>query len=176
MENLTIFLPVIKIILIIILAFAGFRIFRYFIKKSVSRYVDKIRVSGNAEFVQKRKEALYSLVFKAAKLAIIFLAILFILYELGILKTAPFAVILGFSGLAVGIGIQNLARDVLRGFFIITENNLKKGDAVSINGFHGKIHDINFRRVILELSDEKGRFCYIPIGEVDAIVTKRENY
>lgn len=55
----------------------------------------------------------------------------------------------GIVGLAVGFGAQNLVRDVLSGFFLILENQIRVGDVAIINGTGGLVESITFRTVVL---------------------------
>ena len=54
-------------------------------------------------------------------------AVLIILNELNV-KIAPILAGAGVVGLAVGFGAQNLVRDIIAGFFIILENQIRVGE------------------------------------------------
>lgn len=52
----------------------------------------------------------------------------------------------GIVGVALGLGAQNVVRDVISGFFIMVENQFRPGDYVQINGeFEGEIESLDLR-------------------------------
>jgi small conductance mechanosensitive channel len=55
----------------------------------------------------------------------------------------------GIVGLAVGFGAQNLVRDVINGFFMILENQIRVGDVAVVNGTGGLVEAISFRTITL---------------------------
>ncbi len=61
----------------------------------------------------------------------------------------PILAAAGVVGLAVGFGAQNLVRDVISGFFIILENQIRVGDVAIINGTGGLVEEVTFRTVVL---------------------------
>lgn len=172
MENKT-FLEVIissgfKIIFIILATYFIYKILRIFIKKSVFHYSEKIRDGkDDKEDTEQRNATLEGVIFSALKTFIIVFAIVLILFEIGILKTAPFAALVGFLGLAFGFGGQFLVRDLISGFFVITENQFKKGDTVTINNVYGIVHDVNLRRTVIK--DSNGQLFYVPNGEIKIV-------
>jgi moderate conductance mechanosensitive channel len=70
------------------------------------------------------------------------------LAQLGI-NIAPVLAGAGIIGLAVGFGAQNLVRDVIGGFFLILENQIRVGDVAIINGTGGLVEAVTFRTVVL---------------------------
>ena len=71
-----------------------------------------------------------------------------ILRELG-LDIAPVLTGAGIVGLAVGFGAQTLVRDIISGFFLILEDQVRVGDAAAINGTAGLVEAINLRTIVL---------------------------
>ena len=61
----------------------------------------------------------------------------------------PILAAAGVLGLAVGFGAQNLVRDVISGFFLILENQVRVGDVAIINGTGGLVEAVTFRTVVL---------------------------
>src|SRR5258705_12946609 len=54
----------------------------------------------------------------------------------------------GLAGLAIGFGAQNLVRDVISGFFLILEDQVRIGDLARINGVAGIVEQINLRTIV----------------------------
>ena len=80
-------------------------------------------------------------------MAIAFIAILMILRELTI-DIVPILTGAGIAGLAIGFGAQNLVRDIISGFFLILEDQVRVGDLARINGVAGMVEQINLRTIV----------------------------
>ena len=61
----------------------------------------------------------------------------------------------GIVGLAIGFGAQTLVRDVISGFFLIIEDQVRVGDVAMVNGIGGLVEQINLRTIVLR--DVEGR-------------------
>jgi small conductance mechanosensitive channel len=53
------------------------------------------------------------------------------------------------SGVAVGFGAQHLVQDVISGFFILLDDEIRVGDVVEIAGKSGLVERLNLRMVVL---------------------------
>ncbi|HJU04683.1 MAG TPA: mechanosensitive ion channel family protein [Nitrospiraceae bacterium] len=73
----------------------------------------------------------------------------------------------GIIGLAVGFGAQNLIRDLISGFFLILENQVRLGDVVVINGTGGQVEAITFRTIVLR--DLSGVVHVFPNGLITTL-------
>ena len=88
---------------------------------------------------------------------------LVILKEFGV-EIGPIIASAGVVGLAVGFGAQNLVRDIISGFFIILENQIRVGDVAIVNGTGGLVEKINFRTTVLR--DLGGVIHIFPNGAI----------
>jgi small-conductance mechanosensitive channel len=86
----------------------------------------------------KRARTLGSLVQRVSSVAISLSALLIILDQFG-LNIAPVLTGAGIAGLALGFGAQTLVRDIISGFFLILENQVRVGDVAAINGVGGLV-------------------------------------
>lgn len=64
-------------------------------------------------------------------------------------EAGPLLGLLGIVGVAVGVGSQSLIKDLVNGFFIIAENQVRKGDVASLNGTFGVVEEVNLRTIVL---------------------------
>ena len=96
---------------------------------------------------QKRIETIVRLIRQALLGALWLTFGLVILKEFGI-EVGPILASAGVVGIAIGFGAQNLVRDVISGFFIILENQIRVGDVAIINGTGGLVEKIQFRTTI----------------------------
>ena len=83
------------------------------------------------------------------------------------LDIAPILAGAGILGLAVGFGAQNLVRDLISGFFIILEDQIRLGDVAVINGTGGLVETITFRTI--SLRDFSGVVHIFPNGGITSL-------
>lgn len=108
---------------------------------------------------KNRALTVHSLVLNVTKYVVYFVALGFILSELGINYTIYLAS-LSVVGLAIGFGSQGLVQDMVTGFFIIFESQYDVGDMVEISGQVGIVEDLGLR--MTRLSNYLGQTIVIP--------------
>jgi small conductance mechanosensitive channel len=102
-----------------------------------------------------------------------FIAILMVLRELTI-DVVPILTGAGIAGLAIGFGAQNLVRDVISGFFVILEDQVRIGDLARINGVAGTVEQINLRTIVLR--DGEGAVQVFPNGTVTTLANLSKQF
>src|SRR2546421_9295386 len=102
-----------------------------------------------------------------------FVAVLILLRELSI-DIVPILTGAGIAGLAIGFGAQNLVRDVISGFFLILEDQVRIGDLARINGVAGTVEQINLRTIILR--DGEGAVQVFPNGTITALANLSKQF
>ena len=80
----------------------------------------------------------------------------------------------GIAGLAIGFGAQNLVRDVISGFFLILEDQVRVGDLARINGVAGIVEQINLRTIVLR--DGEGAVQVFPNGTITALANLSKQF
>ena len=100
-------------------------------------------------------------------------AVLMILRELDV-DITPVLTGAGIVGLAVGFGAQTLVRDVISGFFLILEDQVRVGDVASVNGTGGLVQQINLRTIVLR--DEEGVVHVFPNGEIKTLANRTKDF
>ena len=96
----------------------------------------------------------------------IIIAGLMLLKEINV-DIRPILTAAGIGGIALGFGAQALVRDIISGFFLIIENQIRIGDVVKIGDKSGLVEAINLRTVVLR--DLEGVVHIIPNGSIQAI-------
>jgi len=115
---------------------------------------------------RRKLRSVVSLATSALVFALYFIAIGFVLRELGISLTAYLASV-SIIGLAVGFGSQGLVQDVVTGLTLVFTDLIDIGEMVEISGQTGLVRRIGMRFV--ELENAVGARIYIPnrsIGNV----------
>jgi small conductance mechanosensitive channel len=98
---------------------------------------------------------------------------LMVLREMGV-DITPILTGAGIAGLAVGFGAQNLVRDVIAGFFLILEDQVRVGDVAIINGKGGLVEAIRLRTIVLRGID--GTVHVFPNGTVNEISNMTKDF
>ena len=122
---------------------------------------------------QRRASTVSSLLMNLVRTSVAFLAILMLLRELSF-DVVPILTGAGIAGLAIGFGAQNLVRDVIAGFFIILEDQIRVGDSARINGVAGGVEQINLRTVVLR--DDQGAVQVFPNGAITSLANLSKHF
>lgn len=100
------------------------------------------------EEAKKRLQTLLGVSLQGIILLFWGIASLLVLTVLGI-DIAPILTGAGILGVALGFGTQHLIRDLISGFFLIVENQIRVGDVATILKTTGFVEAVNFRTTIL---------------------------
>ena len=122
---------------------------------------------------KKRASTLSSVVRHILTVVILIVAAVTILGELGV-QIGPLLAAAGIAGLAVGFGAQSLVKDVINGFFILLEDQIRVGDVVKVAGQGGVVEKVNLKMTILR--DFSGNVHYVPNGSIDLVTNMTKEY
>lgn len=163
----TIIATSLRVLVVLFIVYVAIRVANSALERLEDRLVQRGKATGEPPTeVQKRAETLIKLLRQGVFIAIWILAILILLRELGF-EIAPILAGAGILGLAVGFGAQNLVRDVISGFFMIMEDQVRVGDVAIINGTGGLVEKINFRTIVLR--DLTGTVHVFPNGTISTL-------
>ena len=150
----------IPIVLILIVAFIARRV----LKIAVSRFEKKFEQKGVVSSEQeKRARTLIGIISTTVSVIIYLTAIMMIITECGV-NIGPVLAGAGIAGLAIGFGAQTLVKDVISGFFLLMEDQIRVGDVANIAGIGGLVEEINLRTT--RLRDVEGKVHIIPNGSI----------
>src|SRR5688572_29379799 len=121
----------------------------------------------------KRAKTLGRILQKTLSIVVTAMAGLMILRELDV-DITPVLTGAGIAGLAVGFGAQTLVRDVISGFFLILEDQVRVGDVAQVNGQGGLVEEVNLRTIVLR--DEQGAVHIFPNGEVKTLANMSKDF
>lgn len=76
----------------------------------------------------------------------------------------PLIASLSVVGIAIGIGAQDLVKDVIAGMFVLVEDQYALGDVVQLAGVSGTVEEIRVRTTVLR--DLDGSIHHVPNGAV----------
>lgn len=160
-----------RVLLIGLLAFLLLRALR----AAVSRFERHFAHAHDPAGVEnaKRARTLGDLIRNVFSVIIVAIAVLMVLQELQI-NIMPILTGAGILGLAVGFGAQTLVKDIISGFFLILENQVRVGDVAKINGTGGLVEAINLRTIVLR--DQSGAVHVFPCGGVNTLANLSKDY
>jgi moderate conductance mechanosensitive channel len=121
----------------------------------------------------KRAQTLSRLLQKALTIVVGAIAVLMVLRQLDI-DITPALTGAGIAGLAIGFGAQTLVRDVISGFFMIVEDQVRVGDVAVVNGTGGLVEELNLRTIVLR--DYEGTVHVFPNGEVKTLANRTKDF
>jgi small conductance mechanosensitive channel len=136
-----------------------------------------IRAGERTELVtgatRKRVTTLTELLLTLGLVAVWAVAAVICLDQIG-LDVTPILAGAGIVGLAVGFGAQNLVRDVISGFFLVAENQVRIGDVAVVNGTGGLVEAITFRTIVLR--DLAGVVHVVPNGAITTLANMTKEW
>jgi len=150
----------IPIILIVIGAWVAVKILR----SSIKRFEKGLEQDGIVPSErEKRAKTLSGIISTTITVVIYLAAAMMIITECGV-NIGPLLAGAGIAGVAIGFGAQSLVKDMISGFFLLMENQIRVGDVASIAGIGGLVEAINLRTT--RLRDLEGRVHIIPNGSI----------
>ena len=163
-----------RILLIAIVGYVAIRALRFGLGKLEQVLLtwrereDKERIAN-----EKRVKTLTGMLLTICLTLVWVIGIVMSLDQIG-LDVTPILAGAGIVGLAVGFGAQNLVRDVINGFFMILENQIRIGDVAVVNGTGGLVAAITFRTITLR--DLSGTVHIFPNGAVTTLANMTKDW
>ena len=142
------------------------------LKSSLLKRASKIDSSDPIE-AEKRINTLMNIIWAIVKMIILLTFGMIILQKFGV-NVGPIIASAGILGLAVGFGAQQLVKDVISGFFILLENQIRTGDAAVINGTAGTVEVIQLRTTTLR--DFSGTVHIFQNGKINMLSNKTKEW
>ncbi len=160
-------LSVLRIGLILIAGFVAARFLRIGLGRLESQLVKAgERTEPVPGTTQKRVTTLVG-VLRTIALVLLWAVVLVIALDQVGLDVTPILAGAGIIGLAVGFGAQNIVRDLISGFFMVLENQVRVGDVAIVNGTGGLVEAITFRTIVLR--DLAGVVHVFPNGTINTL-------
>jgi len=163
-----------RIVLIAMVAYVAIRALRFGLGKLEQVLLtwrereDKERIAN-----EKRVKTLTGMLRTICLTLVWVVGIVMSLDQIG-LDITPILAGAGIVGLAVGFGAQNLVRDIINGFFMILENQVRVGDVALVNGTGGLVEAISYRTITLR--DQSGTVHIFPNGTVTTLANMTKDW
>jgi moderate conductance mechanosensitive channel len=156
-----------RVVLIMAVAVAVIRT----VALSVKRFEHDVNFGTGLDALERAKRArtLGGILTSVTTFVVLAVASLMILHEFKV-DISPALTGAGIVGVAFGFGAQSLVKDLIGGFFLILENQVRVGDVVAINGTGGLVEEINLRTTVLR--DEEGTVHIFPNGNITTLANR----
>lgn len=142
----------------------------WFAVQQVIGGVRRLLIRGEIDLEsEKRAATLIRAARKTAGLVIGLIVLMLLLSEIGI-SIAPLLGAAGVAGVAIGLAAQGIAKDFLRGFSLLLENQIRVGDHVEVAGKNGTVEELTLRYVRLRETD--GTVHFVRTGEVGTVTNR----
>ena len=122
---------------------------------------------------EKRLETLLGILRSALRVVLWAMVVMLLLRRMGV-DIAPLIAGAGIAGLAVGFGAQELVRDVISGFFMLMENQVRAGDIAVVNGVSGLVEQVGLRTIVLR--DQSGTVHVFQNGKVNTLANMTKGW
>ena len=159
----------IQILIIILMAGIALRFTNFAAKKLFHAFT---RGKEETE-LKKRADTLSSVVRYVLTILVLLISGMMLLEKVNI-DIAPILAGAGVLGLAVGFGAQDLVKDIISGFYILLEDQVRVGDVVQINDHSGLVENVTLRMVILR--DLSGSVFYIRNGDINVVKNMTKDF
>jgi small conductance mechanosensitive channel len=162
---------VLRIALILVMAWLVSRVLRSIIRR-IERLSDDGDPNTTSE-LEKRAATISRILRQASAVLVWSVTLMLVLGEIGI-DLKPILAGAGILGLAVGFGAQTLVKDVITGFFILLENQIRVGDTVTAAGCTGVVESVNLRTTVLR--DYDGTTHIIPNSSITVVTNATRDW
>ena len=152
----------VTVVIIIVVAWLLTRVAKRVIVSAVEKRIARL-TDVPQEDREKRANTVGGTLSKVTSMAIWTIAGVTILSEFGV-NVGPIIAGLGVGALALAFAAQNIIRDYLHGFLIVTEDWYRVGEVAKVAGTAGLVTAINLRTTVLR--DGDGTLHQIPNGQI----------
>jgi moderate conductance mechanosensitive channel len=159
----------VRMLIIFVLAWTAVRLLR-----GLTTRLHKMMVGSASPLEQiKRADTVIGMLNTISAILVVATAAMMMLRETGI-DIAPVLATAGVGGLAIGFGAQTLVKDVISGFFMLLEGQIRIGDVVEVAGKRGVVEGMSLRTI--RLRDLPGDVHIVPNGNISVVTNMTRDY
>jgi small-conductance mechanosensitive channel len=168
----------IKFVIIVILALVVNRIAQKAIRRLADRvgtatadHGDAVVTARSVERAEERSSTIGSLL-RSLSSALIYGAALIMMLDVIGISVIPVIASAGVLGLAIGFGAQSLVEDLLRGVFMLAEDQFAVGDRIDVGPVNGYVERVTLRTTVIR--DSQGTLWHVPNSEIDWVANEAQ--
>ena len=167
-----------KILLILIVALILNKLTRAAIRRFVDKvgavtadHGDSVVAKRNVERAQERASTIGSLLRSLTTSFVFGAALIMILETIGVGVAAVIASA-GVLGLALGFGAQSVVEDLLRGLFMLGEDQFGVGDRIDVGTVNGYVERVTLRTTVIR--DTQGTIWHLPNSQINWVANENQ--
>lgn len=171
---------VITVAVIVVLAFVIRWLLHFVINRTVNRIVTGVKRKQDVEDTQalsasplaavrlvQRTRTLGSVLANFVNITLFIVVVLAIVQVLAPNILGSFTLLSAAIGAGLGFGAQNIVKDALNGFFMVTEDQLGVGDIVDLGFATGIVEEVRIR--VTSVRDVNGTLWFVRNGEITRV-------
>ena len=155
-------MKILQILFTLFLCWVLIRLSHKLINKVLEAQVQRKKLAMS----ERKASTLSTVAGSILKYVIHFIGLVSVLKQLGV-PTESLLVIASAGSVAIGLGAQGIAGDMMEGFFILFEDHYAVGDVVTIQGITGTVESVTLRSTTLR--DAMGAVHIIPNGSIGTV-------
>ncbi|MBQ8733267.1 MAG: mechanosensitive ion channel family protein, partial [Anaerotignum sp.] len=155
-------MKILQIVFTLFLCWVLIRLSHKLINKILEAQVQRKKLAMS----ERKASTLSTVAGSILKYVIYFIGLVSVLKQLGV-PTESLLVIASAGSVAIGLGAQGIAGDMMEGFFILFEDHYAVGDVVTIQGITGTVESVTLRSTTLR--DPMGSVHIIPNGSIGTV-------
>lgn len=171
---------VITVAVIVVLAFVIRWLLHFVIRRTVNRIVTGVKRKQDVEDTQalsasplaavrlvQRTRTLGSVLANFVNITLFIVVVLAVVQVLAPNILGSFTLLSAAIGAGLGFGAQNIVKDALNGFFMVTEDQLGVGDIVDLGFATGIVEEVRIR--VTSVRDVNGTLWFVRNGEITRV-------
>ncbi len=168
----------IKLVIIALLALGANVLLRRGVRRLTDRlgrvtaeHGDAVVTERSVERAQERASTIGSLL-RSLSTAVVFGAAIIMMLEVLGISLIPVIASAGVLGLAIGFGAQSVVEDLLRGVFMLAEDQFGVGDRIEVGAVNGYVERVTLRTTVLR--DTQGTLWHVPNSQIDWVANEAQ--
>lgn len=168
----------VKIVMIV----AGALILNHITRKAIRRLTnrlgratidhgDSVVTERSIERAEQRASTSGSLL-RSLSTAMIYGAAIILIFEVFGISMVPIIASAGVLAIAIGFGAQSVVEDLLRGVFMLAEDQFGVGDRISVGQVNGYVERVTLRTTVIR--DTQGTLWHVPNSEIDWVANEAQ--
>jgi moderate conductance mechanosensitive channel len=167
-----------KIVVIIAGALILNRILRQGIRRLTDRlgtatadHGDTVVTERSVERAEERASTIGSLLRSLSTATVYGIAFILLLEVFGV-SLIPVIASAGVLAIAIGFGAQSVVEDLLRGVFMLAEDQFGVGDRITVGCVNGYVERVTLRTTVIR--DSQGTLWHVPNSEIDWVANEAQ--
>lgn len=167
-----------KIVIIVMVALILNRITQKGIRRLMHRlgtatadHGDSVVSERSVERAEERASTIGSLL-RSLSSAVVYTAALILMLEVFGISVIPVIATAGVLAIAIGFGAQSVVEDLLRGVFMLSEDQFGVGDRISVGSVNGYVERVTLRTTVIR--DSRGTLWHVPNSQIDWVANEAQ--